>query len=365
MHRVWVRLRQDWLLSILGAAFLPLLWLVPEQARHLPDLVHWQTLAALAALMVLSRGLEDSGALFQVGRWLLTRLHSPRLLAGVLVLFAAALSALVTNDVTLFIVVPLTLGLTSVARLPVGRLIVFEALAVNAGSTLSPVGNPQNLFLWQSSGVSFFEFGWAMAPLAGGMVLLLLIAAWFAFSGSRIEVEERAPAPPLDRPLLVLSLACYPAFLLVAEAGWVVHGAVGVAGIYLLAARRVLARVDWLLLVVFLLMFLDLGLLARWPPLGAAASLVDTAPGGILSAGVLLSQVMSNVPATIFLAEFTSDWRALAWGVNVGGFGLAIGSLANLIALRLGRAPGLWWEFHRWSVPALLCAWAMAWFGTR
>ncbi|MFC3853866.1 hypothetical protein ACFOSD_13885 [Salinispirillum marinum] len=60
---------------------------------------------------------------------------------------------------------------------------------------------------------------------------------------------------------------------------------------------------------------------------------------------------MSNVPANILLAEFTSDWRTLAWGVSVGGLGFMLGSLANLIALRLARQPGLWKEFHAWSLP--------------
>jgi Na+/H+ antiporter NhaD/arsenite permease-like protein len=361
MHSVLARLRQEWLLAVLMVALGPLLWLMPEHLRHLPQFVHWQTLGALTGLMVLSRGLEDSGYLFKAGGWLLTRLHSERKLAVALVLFSAVLSAVVTNDVTLFIVVPLTLGLTSAARLPIGRLIVFEALAVNAGSAASPIGNPQNLFLWQSSGVSFIEFTLAMAPLAGGLVLLLLAAAWFAFDRGRIDVTERVPVPSLRRGLLVLSLALYPPFLLLVEAGWVLPATVAVLGIYLLVARRVLAGVDWLLLLVFLLMFVDLGLLARWPPLAEMAVGAEDLPGGMLTTGALLSQLISNVPAAIFLAEFTTDWRALAWGVSVGGFGLAIGSLANLIALRLARRPGLWWEFHRWSLPALALAWGFAW----
>jgi Na+/H+ antiporter NhaD/arsenite permease-like protein len=361
LHSVWTRLRHDWLLAGLVAALGPLILLVPDQAQDLHDLVHWQTLGVLAGLMVLSRGLEDSGYLLDAGAWLLVRLHSERRLAIVLVLLAAALSAVVTNDVTLFIVVPLTLGLTSAARLPIGRLVVFEALAVNAGSALSPVGNPQNLFLWQSSGATFLEFCMAMAPLAAGMLLLLLAGVWFAFAGGAIELGERMTMPKRDRRLLALSLAAYPVFLLLVEAGWVLAATAGVVLVYLAAARRVLAGVDWLLLVVFLLMFVDLGLLARWPPVAAQAAAADTLPGGMLTAGVLVSQLISNVPATIFLAEFAADWRALAWGVNVGGFGLAIGSLANLIALRLVRAPGLWWEFHRFSLPALAGAWLIAW----
>jgi Na+/H+ antiporter NhaD/arsenite permease-like protein len=108
-------------------------------------------------------------------------------------------------------------------------------------------------------------------------------------------------------------------------------------------------------------MFIDLGLLAGLPAIAALAAEVETGPGGILTAGILLSQLISNVPAAIFLAGFTDDWVALAWGVSVGGFGLAIGSMANLIALRLAREPGLWWAFHRWSIPALAVGWSIAW----
>jgi len=76
--------------------------------------------------------------------------------------------------------------------------------------------------------------------------------------------------------------------------------------------------------------------------------------GQELTAGVLLSQIISNVPAAIFLEPFADDWQRLALGVNIGGFGLAIGSMANLIALRLARQSGLMLQFHLWSIPCLL-----------
>ncbi|MCC5961675.1 MAG: hypothetical protein JJU09_00990 [Rhodobacteraceae bacterium] len=121
----------------------PLIWLAPVPVADLGALVDWKTIAALAGLMALSRGLELSGLLDRAGRWVLGRL---RALAMALVLLAAGLAAIVTNDVALFVTVPLTLGLARIMTLPVGRLVIFQALAVNAGSTLSPVGNPQNLF---------------------------------------------------------------------------------------------------------------------------------------------------------------------------------------------------------------------------
>src|SRR5690606_11347102 len=166
------RLAEDRLLLTLLAGFGALLLLAPERTGELPALVDWRTIAALAGLLVLSRGLEDSGVLAHAGRWLLTHVHGERRLAATLVMFSAALAAVVTNDVALFIVVPLTVSLCGAARLPVGRLVIFEALAVNAGSTLSPVGNPQNLFLWQSSSAGFVEFALAMLPLAAALLLL-------------------------------------------------------------------------------------------------------------------------------------------------------------------------------------------------
>jgi len=368
MRRLHERLREEWLLAMLLAALPVLLWLTPgsasQTAVRLPELVHWDTLAALAGLMVLSRGLQESGYLFTAGRWLLGRVHSERMLAAVLVVFSAALSAVVTNDVALFIVVPLTLGLSSAARLPVGRLVIFEALAVNAGSALSPVGNPQNLYLWQSAGVPFLEFGLAMAPLAGGLMLALLAAIPLGFAGRRICFTENLPGLPLQRGLLWLTLILYPVLLVCAESGWSLPGAGVVIALYLVAARSVLRGVDWALLWVFALMFVDLGLLAGLPAVAALAAGLDQAPGGVLTAGIVLSQLISNVPAAIFLAGFTDDWRMLAWAVSVGGFGLAIGSMANLIALRLAREPGLWWAFHRWSVPALAAGWLIAWLAS-
>lgn len=355
------RVSEDVLLVALLLALAPLLLWMPDQIGTLHRLVDWKTIGALAGLLVLSRGLEDSGYLAHAERRLLAHIHGERALAALLVLFAAGLSAVVTNDVALFIVVPLTLGLRAVAHLPIGRLVIFEALAVNAGSTLSPVGNPQNLFLWQSSPLGFFEFTLAMLPLGLGLVALLLVTIPFAFPPARIAAADTAGmAPTLERGLLWLSLACYVPFLVLADLGHSAAAALTVIALYLFLYRRVLGGVDWLLLGVFVLMFIDLGLVARLPLLRELAAGIEHLPGGVFTAAVLLSQGISNVPAAIFLAGFTDDVRALAWGVSVGGFGLAIGSLANLIALRLAREPGLWREFHAWSVPTLVAGATLA-----
>ncbi|SDL80026.1 transporter, YbiR family [Franzmannia pantelleriensis] len=354
------RVVQDVLFMVLLAALVPLWWLSPDAGWALYERVDWKTVGALAGLMVLSRGLEVSGYLSLAGSWLLKRVRGERLLAVYLILFSAGLSAVITNDVALFIVVPLTVSLRRVADLPLGRLIIFEALAVNAGSSLSPIGNPQNLFMWQASGAGFLEFTAMMAPLALALTALLIAAVPLAFPRQRISVSGVATAVPRDRRLFWVSLLLYVPFLVMADWGYAAVGAAMLIVLYLFYRRHLLLGVDWLLLLVFALMFINMSLLSGLPAVQGITHYLLQLPGEVFTAAVLTSQVMSNVPAAIFLASFTDDWQALAWGVTVGGFGLAIGSLANLIALRLAYQPGLWREFHVWSVPVLFGGWLVA-----
>ena len=356
------RISQDRLLMVLLLVLPLLLWQVPTPMPELLGLVQWQTLVILTGLILLSRGLEDSGYLAMAGRALLGLLHSLRQLALVLVLFSALLSMLITNDVALFIVVPLTLALRALVELPVGRLVIFEALAVNAGSTLSPIGNPQNLFLWQHTGVSFMEFALVMLPLGISLLGLLFIAIPLAFPRRTLSsIALPAVSVPHDRRLFWISLCLYAPFLLAAEAG-LAHLILPIMLLwYLWQHRQVVRAMDWSLLALLLLMFVDLGLLARLPIMHQLVHALSELPGGLFSTAVLLSQGISNVPAAVFLANLEQDWRAIAWGVSVGGFGLAIGSLANLIALRMAADRRLWWEFHYWSLPMLVLAWLMGW----
>ena len=157
-------LRGEWLLLLLLALLPALLWRVPTGLTGIAALLEGKTIGALAGLMAPSRGFEVSGGIDRAGRALITRLRTERGLAMALVLFAAGVSAVVTNDVALFVTVPLTLGLARAIALPLGRLVIFQALAVNAGSAASPVGNPQNLFLWQVSGRASVNLFWQWCP---------------------------------------------------------------------------------------------------------------------------------------------------------------------------------------------------------
>jgi di/tricarboxylate transporter len=355
------QLRRDILfLVLLGMAILFAI-AAPSRVAGWLDLVDWPTIAALTGLLVLTKAVETSGALDVAGRWLIDRTSTRRVAALGLVASTALLSMLLTNDVALFVVVPLTLRMCRIARMPATRIVVFEALAVNAGSMLTPIGNPQNLFLWQQWNNGFGDFVWAMLPLSAAVLGLLLVLTALAFPGTSLEVHERVDEN-VDRTMLIVAAVLYAPFLVLTDLRHVGYALLGVLVVFLALRRRIVAAIDWGLLLTFVLMFIDLRLLAG---LGAVKDVVAGLglhqASHLYATAALASQAVSNVPAAILLAEYSHDWRSIAFGVSVGGFGFVLGSLANLIALRLLGERGAWGTFHLWSVPFFAVVGLVGW----
>lgn len=350
----------DYLLWALLLALAALTAARPAAITTYSHLVDWQTIATLTGLLALTKGVERSGYLPQLAQRLLAAIGTERSLAAFLVLATALLATVLTNDVALFVMVPLTLTMKD-SGVPLTRLIVFEALAANAGSVLTPIGNPQNLFLWQLSHVTFEQFVLAMLPLAVVLLAPLLLLTLLAFSGKRLTLPAAQAAPSTDRAMLMLSLGLYLPFLVITDLRHPYLALLALAPL-LLARRELLMRLDWALILVFILMFVDLRLLSQLDMIQNLIRLVDLrALPHLYLAGIAASQIVSNVPAAILLAEYSHDWRTIAYAVNVGGFGFMIGSLANIIALRMAPDRRAWISFHAYSVPFLLVAGALAW----
>lgn len=371
LRRTFAKVSEDRLLVFLLLAFPLLLVFSPLSSAKLPAhvlaLVHIDTLLALTGLMLLSRGIEDSGYFQRLNDWFLARRYSERRLVAWLVVYSAGLAAIITNDVALFIVVPIAVLLCRSLQLPLHRVVIFLALAVNAGSAASPIGNPQNLLLWQSGGLSFIEFTAYLLPLGLLFLGIVLAFVYFAF-GSKLP----APAKEVQgtvvgvqrRRLFWGSLLGYPLFIAALELNFALLGVIAIITAYGVRNRPILLGIDWQLLLVFTLMFINLGLFAQLPVTEAVLQVFQILPEGSYVGSALLSQFISNVPATIYLqSALLQDspqlWLAVAYGVNVGGFGFILGSMANLIALRLVRKSlppqqSTWGEFHRWSVPVFI-----------
>ncbi|SAK92014.1 SLC13 family permease [Caballeronia ptereochthonis] len=360
--RIWRTVSKEPVLAILVFALVVLQIAHPRAWMSLPGLVDWQTVLTLAGLLILTKAIELSGFLMWAAHRLVHHVHGERTLALLLVALAAGLSTVLTNDVALFAVVPLALSLHKLAPLPIKRLVIVIALAVNAGSILTPLGNPQNLFLWQTSGVAFPTFVWALLPLCAALMVLLGVVTFAMFRAQPLDLSGDVEAHRVDRVLCGVGVLAFAAFVTLADAHHAGPALAALAIGFLLWRREVVFKIDWLLLLIFVLMFIVLRSAAALPSIHEAiAHLGVSTPVRAYAAGAVLSQAISNVPAAIVLAEFSKDWRALAFGVSVGGFGVAIGSLANLIAVRLSGEKGMWMPFHIVSIPFWIVAMVIGW----
>ncbi len=361
------QLQAEWLLLLFGAVAIVLALLDPQPLASHRRWLQLPTLAGLLGLLIAIQGIRDSGLVQHAAAILAARTHSVRKLGLLLVAATALLSMVLTNDVSLFLIVPLTVVIGGMSNLPVMRMVVLEALAVNAGSTLSPIGNPQNLLLWQVARIPFLDFVAAMLPVASVMLLLVIALAWLWLPRDRVDLD----ASQIDPRGISLSLALLSAIALVTMVLMMEHGHAELGALMLLLpfaliSWRTLADMDWLLLLTFATIFLGLGHLAELPLVRHALDRFDFGqPLTLYAGGIVASQLISNVPATVLLLDRATDPIALAVAVNVGGFGLAIGSLANLIALRLAKPRHGLRRLHLVSIPFLLACAPLAWLAWR
>lgn len=317
----------SFLLAAVSAFFAPF-------GKEYIDYIDWRVLGLLLSLMLVVAGLKSVGLFDLVTTALLRKVRSSRALAAVLVGICFVSSMLITNDVALITFVPLGVMLLSEAKredlmIPV---IVLQTVAANLGSGLTPLGNPQNLYLYSLSGMGAGEFLGVMAlPTVGAFILLalsLLLIKKGPASGGNRETE------PLDAKMCIVWCLMFALCLLAVLR--ILHFAIAL-GVVLLAAlifnRKLLKSADYALLFTFIFLFIFIGNIKSIPAVSNA--LRGIVGGRELTVGILLSQVISNVPAAMLLSGFTENYKSLLLGVNLGGLGTLIASMASMISYKL------------------------------
>ena len=317
-------------------------FVVPPSLEYM-EYIDWHVLELLLCLMTVMAGLQRCGLFDALGEALLKKTNKVWQLCLVLVMLCFFLSMVITNDVALITFVPfaiVTLEKCKKERLLI-PVVVLQTVAANLGSMLTPIGNPQNLYLYNLSEMGLVEFILCMLPNTVMSLVLILIALLFV-KGKKEEItlnelihkQSAKERELVDKKQTTIYLILFALSLLVVAKMIAVEIVLAIVLIVVFCLdKSVLKNVDYCLLLTFISFFIFTGNLGNIPVIrDTLQALVN---GRELLVGVVASQAISNVPAALLLSGFTSDYRALLAGVNLGGLGTLIASMASLISYKI------------------------------
>ncbi len=293
------------------------------------------TLLILFCLMAVMAGFKSLGLFQFIGEALIKRFRSSRGLVFVLVFLCFFSSMFITNDVALITFVPLALLILSKTGMgfAICFVVTLMTIAANLGSMMTPVGNPQNLYLYSTSGMSLGEFILLMLPytLMAALLLGICICIYYKphpISGCKFEEENMINWKKVLFYLLlfILCLLCVVDVLSVKLLFVIVFICVFIEN------RSLLKEVDYSLLATFICFFVFTGNIGRIEAFNNW--IMGLLEGHVIPVSVGLSQVISNVPAALLLSGFTDSYSKLIIGTNLGGLGTLIASMASLISYK-------------------------------
>ncbi|WP_297125619.1 SLC13 family permease [Thermococcus sp.] len=318
-------------------------------------LIDYESLATIISLLVVSRGLEISGAFTRIAPRIVELSGGSEVkLLALIMLTVAISSAVIMNDTAMFIFIPLVLTISRITKTDRVRTVTLTAIAANIGSALTPIGNPQNIIIWRTYGISVYEFISGMLLYVSIWIGLLLLFVCLTCKGKSVK-SFVIPRVRVNRVLLFISTILLIVDVILTQFGYAFIGLALTLVILALIGREALLSLDVALVAIFALIFIDFRELSFIiAPLNFMS--LQRNPIMTVALSVGLSQIISNVPATVLLtsSNVKPEWIPLAVGVNLGGTGIIIGSLANFIAVRISGISLK--EFHKYSLLYFLVA---------
>ncbi|MBO6061049.1 MAG: citrate transporter [Clostridia bacterium] len=291
-----------------------------------------KTLTCLFCVLAIVGALRNINFFYILARKIVKCFRNVRLCVLALVYITFLGSMLIANDMALLTFLPLgyfVLTATDKKRY-MAFTFIMQNIAANLGGMLTPFGNPQNLYLYSRFNIPTGEFVRIMAAPFALAVALITVCCLF-IKGERITVpDEKVKLDPKKTAVYLAAFALAIAIVFRGIPYWI--GLIVIPAVLLIFDKKALLQVDYPLLLTFVFFFIFAGNMARIPAVGRFF-------GGLLEKNtlvfsVLSCQVISNVPSAILLSQFTADYPALLVGVNIGGTGTLIASLASLITFR-------------------------------
>lgn len=338
MNRLISILKKDAVLTAAWGLALLSMAAVPPSIRYI-EYLDLHTLGLLFCLMVTMAGLQSIGFFHLMGEALLIRIRSLRQLELLLTLLCFFTSMFITNDVALITFVPFSIELLKMIRREdrLVFIVVLQTIAANLGSMATPIGNPQNLYLYSHYQLGIGEFLRIMLPFCA-LSLVLILAVLLKGKNESLslglsEIKSASRPMQLSRRRFLAYMVMF--VLCLGTVGQKIPLLVllpAVAVIALAADRTVFFKVDYSLLITFAGFFIFIGNMKQIPWLNTLFQQMIT--GNEILCSIIMSQIISNVPAALLLSGFTDQGAALLIGTNIGGLGTLIASMASLISCK-------------------------------
>ena len=332
MHNASSFLRKNVVMVVALLAAVVTACIVPPDAAYL-DYFDVKTLTCLFCVLAVVCALKNIQFFYILAKKIVQCFRNARMAILVLVYITFIGSMLIANDMALLTFLPLGyLALSSTGKQKyMAFTFVMQNIAANLGGMLTPFGNPQNLYLYTKFAIPTMEFMQIMLLPFCVAVALITVCCLIFVKAEPLQVADEKVRLPLWRTVLYLALfALAIAIVFRGIPYWI--GLIIIPAVLIFADPKALKMVDYPLLLTFVFFFIFAGNMARieWVR-NLFSGLLDKST---LLFSILSCQVISNVPSAILLSQFTENYRELLLGVNIGGVGSLIASLASLITFR-------------------------------
>ncbi|SMC71114.1 Na+/H+ antiporter NhaD [Oscillospiraceae bacterium] len=335
MNKIITALKKDPVLYISGVLAIVSMFFVRPDAAYI-GYINFKVLAILLGLMLIVSACVRIGTFDYMTYCLLRKIKGQRHISILLVVMSFFLSMLLTNDVTLVTLVPFAIMVLSSFKdfKSLMYTLIFMTVATNLGSMLTPIGNPQNLYLYTNYDMNLGSFLLLMLPYSALSLALISLGVFLMCKNKEAEPGsnmKKVDPPKASRLIIYIALFILCVLTVAGKVHWGIM--IGVVAVFILIFdRKAFKGADYALLLTFIFFFVLIGNIGRITEVKEAlSSVVDRSP--VLTA-VISSQFISNVPAAMLLSAFTEDGRSLVIGTNLGGLGTLIASMASLITYK-------------------------------
>lgn len=296
--------------------------------------IDFNVLILLFNLMVVVAAFKELKVLDSIAIGLLKKCNTYTSISLALVFITFISSMIVTNDVALITFVPLSIVIVRKANINVLKIVIFQTLAANLGSSFTPMGNPQNLFIYSFYNLSPIDFFKITLPI---VVLAVLFLVLLVFKDKKMNLSLDLEDVKIDNKRDVYLFGGLFLIILLSVFHVIDYKVTFLITIVmvLILNKKLFSQVDYSLLITFIGFFIFVGNISTMDVVKNFMEGILNSPKSTFLASVLSSQVISNVPATMLLSGFTDHFKELLLGVNIGGMGTLIASLASVISYKI------------------------------